>query len=381
MLLTGLAGLSLFIWIYLIFGRGGFWRVWKNLAPDGPAAPNALCVAAIVPARNEADVIAESVASLLNQDFPSLELVLVDDSSTDGTAGVAAETAKELGQSHRLTVLSGKPLVPGWTGKLWALSQGVEHAVRSSPDYLFFTDADIRHSRDNVRELVNIAEAGRCDLASFMVRLANTSFAEKALIPAFVFFFLQLYPPAWTASRTRRTAGAAGGCILIRPEALARIGGLLAIRNAIIDDCALARAVKQSNGKVWMGLTSQTCSIRSYGSFGQIGEMISRTAFNQLNHSTLVLIGTVFGLLVTYIIPPVAVVAGTRSSVILGALAWILMASSYWQSVKLYRQSPLWCPALPLIALFYLAATINSAVRYWRGSGGKWKGRIQDVRA
>ena len=380
MLLTALAGLSLLTWLYLFFGRGGFWRISRNLISGVPAGPETLRVVAVVPARNEADVIAESVASLFDQDYPSLQLILVDDASADGTAAVAAEAAQKLGQSHRLTILTGKPLMPGWTGKLWALSQGVEHAVRSSPDYLLFTDADIRHSRGNVRELVNMAQAANCDLASFMVRLANTSFAERALIPAFVFFFLQLYPPAWTASQKRKTAGAAGGCILIRPEALARIGGLSAIRNAIIDDCALARAVKQ-NGKVWMGLTSETCSIRSYGSFGQIGEMISRTAFNQLNHSTLLLIGTVFGLLVTYIIPPLAVFAGARPSVILGALAWILIAGSYWPSVKLYRQSPLWCPALPLIALFYLAATINSAVRYWRGSGGKWKGRVQDVRA
>ncbi len=381
MLLTALAGLSLLIWIYLIIGRGGFWRARKNLAPDVPAVPKTLRVVAVVPARNEADVIAESIASLLNQDCPTLDVILVDDNSTDGTARIAAETAEKLGWSQRLTILKGSALPVGWTGKLWALSQGVEHALRSNPDYLLFTDADIHHSNDNVLKLVAIAQTGHYDLASLMVKLANASFAEKALIPAFVFFFLQLYPPIWIASKKHKTAGAAGGCILIRPQALAGMGGLSAIRGAIIDDCSLARAVKRQTGKVWMGLTSETRSIRSYGSFGQIGEMISRTAFTQLNHSIWLLLGTIFGLFVTYLIPPLAVFSGTRVSVIIGAFTWILMAVSYWPSVRFYRQSPFWCPALPLIALFYLAATVISAVRYWRGTGGKWKGRVQDVRA
>ncbi len=225
-------------------------------------------VVAIVPARNEAEVIGEAVESLLNQDFePGLRLIVVNDNSTDETVAVAKAAGERTGQAQRLTILAGEPLAPGWTGKLWALSQGVEQALTFNPDYLLFTDADIRHQRQTVLRLVEIAESQHCDLASFMVKLTCESFAEKALIPAFVFFFLQLYPPEWIASPKKRTAGAAGGCVLIRPQALARIGGLQAIRAAIIDDCTLARAVKRSGGRTWMGLTDETRSIRSYGSF------------------------------------------------------------------------------------------------------------------
>ncbi len=242
-------------------------------------------IIAVIPARDEADVIARAVQSLQLQSYePPLLVVLVDDSSSDGTADVAIEAAREIGQSHRLSVTPGKPLAPDWTGKLWALSQGVDQALALEPDYLLFTDADIVHGANSVSNLAAIADAQPYDLASFMVKLHCESFAEKALIPAFVFFFLQLYPPAWISSPDTKTAGAAGGWILIRPEALARIGGLAAIRNTAIDDCALAKAVKQSGGNVWMGLTSTTKSIRSYRTFSEIGRMISRTAFTQLNH-------------------------------------------------------------------------------------------------
>lgn len=265
MLSIVLAGISLAIWIYLALGRGGFWRV-PIVSSPAPNPHNGKRIVAVIPARDEADVIARAVQSLLLQSYePPLVVILVDDSSSDGTASVAIEAAREIGQSHRLSVTPGKPLAADWTGKLWALSQGIDQALALEPDYLLFTDADTVHGANSVSELAAIADAHPYDLASFMVNLHCESFAEKALIPAFVFFFLQLYPPAWISSPAARTAGAAGGCILIRPEALARIGGLAVIRSTVIDDCALAKAVKQSGGSIWMGLTLTTKSIRSYG--------------------------------------------------------------------------------------------------------------------
>jgi hopene-associated glycosyltransferase HpnB len=326
-------------------------------------------------------VIGASIESLLNQDFePGLKVIVVNDDSTDETGSVARIAGERTGQAQRLTILAGKPLAPGWTGKLWALSQGVEHALSLNPDYLLFTDADIKHERRSVRRLVEIAESDGCDLASFMVKLACRSFAEKALIPAFVFFFLQLYPPAWIASSERRTAGAAGGCALIRPEALARIGGLQAIRGAVIDDCALARAVKRSGGRLWMGLTEETQSIRSYGSFEEIGRMISRTAFSQLNHSSLLLLATLVGLLVTYLVPPLSLLTGRPVPMLVGLTTWLIMTLCYWPMVKFYEISGLWAAALPAIALYYAGATVRSAVLYWTGKGGAWKNRVQDAR-
>jgi hopene-associated glycosyltransferase HpnB len=297
--------------------------------------------------------------------------VVVDDASTDGTSEVARAAGN-------LSLVRSESLPAGWTGKLWALSQGVTKALDFSPDYLLFTDADIRHGSENVAELVNIAEAQGRDLASYMVTLCCETLAEKVLIPAFVYFFLQLYPPTWIASPRFRTAGAAGGCVLIRPQALDRIGGLAAIRNEIIDDCALARAVKRSGGRIWMGLTPATRSIRSYGGFDEIGGMIARTAFSQLRHSGLLLGATVIGLFFIYLLPLTLLASGKGLPTMLGAAAWLLMSVSYAPMVRFYRRSPLWSIALPPIALFYLAATVRSAVQYWRGQGGEWKGRAQD---
>ncbi len=370
MLLTAIAAIPLLIWVYLVAGRGGFWRVSKHLASNGPETSSKRVVA-VVPARNEADVIARSLSSLLRQ---GIHVVLVDDGSVDGTAEIARAVP------GNLTILQAKPLAPGWTGKLWALSQGVAYAETLAPDYLLFTDADISHGPESLAELVSIAEARHCDLASYMVKLACATTAEKALIPAFVYFFLQLYPPAWIDSDRFQTAGAAGGCILIRPEALQRIGGLAAIRNEVIDDCALARAVKRSGGRIWLGLTSSTQSLRSYGTFAEIGRMISRNAFNQLHHSALLLAGTLVALFFTYLLPPLLLFTRQTLPVVLGATAWLLMSISYLPMVRFYRRSILWSFSLPLIALFYMGATVHSAVQYWRGRGGEWKGRVQDVR-
>ncbi len=308
-----------------------------------------------------------------------LHIVLVDDNSTDGTADVANKVAQELGRAKDLTILSGAPLPAGWTGKLWAVSQGTQEALKLQPDYLLFADADIHHDERNVANLIAKAEADRLDLTSYMVRLSTETFAEKALIPAFVYYFLQLYPPRWIADPNNKTAGAAGGCILIRPEALARIGGHAAIRGEIIDDCALARAVKSSGGKIWLGLTLSTHSIRPYEGFAEIGRMISRSAFNQLQHSVWLLIGTLLGLTVTYIIPVAALFSGQGLARFIGAAAWFLMTLSYAPMIRFYRLSLLWSLALPLIAIFYAGATFHSAIQYWRGKGGIWKGRAQDV--
>ncbi len=381
MLVTGLAAVPVLIWIYLLFGRGGFWRVARLHRLAILPKPEATRVVAVIPARNEAQVIGEAVTSLLEQALsPPLHIVLIDDASTDGTAEVARFAAEQRNALARLTIIQGKPLIPGWTGKLWALSQGITAAMTLAPDYLLFTDADIHHGKYSSAELVGIAESTGCDLASHMVKLRCETVAENALIPAFVFFFLMLYPPAWIASDRSNTAGAAGGCILIRLKALKRIGGVAAIRSEVIDDCALARAVKRSGGRLWMGLTSDTRSIRPYGSFGEIGHMISRTAFSQLNHSGWLLLGTVCGLFVTYLLPPLVLLTGRPVPMILGASAWLLMSVCYWPMVRLYGLFGAWAAALPLIAVFYAGATVRSAVRYWLGKGGEWKDRVQDAR-
>jgi hopene-associated glycosyltransferase HpnB len=374
---TGAAALSLLIWIYLIFARGGFWRIGATQRSLDVPPRN---VVAVIPARNEADVIGEAITSLLTQDFPApLQIVLVDDASGDGTAPAARQAAQEIGRAEYLTVLNGAPLPTGWTGKLWAVSQGAQEALRRQPDYLLFTDADIRHHPRSVAELVAKAETDHLDLASYMVRLSTSNLAEKALIPAFVYFFLQLYPPEWIASVRRATAGAAGGCILIKPAALARIGGHAAIRGEIIDDCSLARAVKSSGGKIWMGLTAQTQSLRPYKSFTEIGRMISRSAFNQLRHSAWLLAGTLLALFITYVVPVAALFSGNSFAIVPAAVAWLLMSLSYAPMIRFYRLPLLWAFSLPMIAVFYAGATLHSAVQYWRGKGGAWKGRIQDA--
>jgi hopene-associated glycosyltransferase HpnB len=377
MLAGAIAAIPICIWLYFLLGRGGFWRVAGKFAPKASTPVSPKRVVAVIPARNEAAVIAATLQSLFVQ---GISIVLVDDNSTDGTADAARAAAPPDAIKNRLTVISGNPLPTGWTGKLWALKQGVEHAAAMNPDYLLFTDADIVHSPTSVAELVEIAETGGYDLVSYMVKLTCVSVAEKALIPAFVFFFFLLYPPAWIASRRSKAAGAAGGCMLVKPDALAKAGGIGAIRNTMIDDCALARIVKRSGGRIWLGLTKSTISSRSYGSFGEIGRMISRTAFHQLNHSTLLLVGTVVGLIITYLLPVALIFSGSSFPAIEGGLAWLLMSIAYLPIVRFYKRSWLWAAALPIVACFYLAATLYSAVQYWRGRGGEWKGRTQDLR-
>lgn len=378
MLLLALAALPVLIWIYLLLGRGSFWVAHAS-ACRAELQLGIRRIVAVIPARNEEPVIGEAVASLLQQDL-QFQIILVDDGSTDGTSHAARSAAEYCGARDRLKIIQANPLPPGWTGKLWAMSQGVEAATPLAPDYLLLTDADIRHGKSSLAELLKIAESGNYDLASLMVKLHCETTAEKALIPAFVFFFLMLYPPAWIASQKKRTAGAAGGCMLIRPAALKEIGGLAAIRNEVIDDCALAQAVKRSGGRIWMGLSANTKSIRSYGNFGEIGRMISRTAFNQLRHSPLILAAALLGLFLTYLLPALLLVSGRDAAMLLGAVALVLMAAAYRPMVRFYGCGFWWSFALPAVALFYMGATLHSAIQYWRGRGGEWKGRTQDVR-
>jgi hopene-associated glycosyltransferase HpnB len=347
--------ISLVAWIYLIGLRARFWLVRDESEPVGPVSPDR--VAVVIPARDEAGTIGRAVSSLRNQDFGGeLRVFVVDDHSTDGTAE----------ESCGAEVITSAPLPAGWTGKMWAVSQGLERALEWDPDWVLLTDADIEHARDSVRALLARARSGGFDLASFMVRLRNHTVAERFATPAFVFFFFKLYPPACGE-------GAAGGCMLVRASMLRRIGGVERIRGEIIDDCALAREVKREGGRVWLGLTSRTVSLREYGDLGEIASMIARTAFTQLRHSTALLIGTVIGMALIYVVPPVGALTGNAFA----AGAWILMSIAYAPMLRFYGQSLLWAPLLPVVAVFYMGATVWSAIRYWRGRGGLWKGRTQ----
>jgi hopene-associated glycosyltransferase HpnB len=372
--------LSLLIWGYLLLARGQFWRV-RTIPPQGGLNELTARIAVIIPARNEADVVGRAVTSLLQQTgATTLHIFLVDDGSSDGTAQAAKAAATAVGRPEMLTVIPGQPLLPGWSGKLWALKQGVERARGYQPDFLLFTDADIEHAPDGLSALVALAGAGPSDLVSFMVRLHCETLPEKFLIPAFVFFFFKLYPPAWVADPRRATAGAAGGCILVRPAALEAAGGIEAIRHEVIDDCALAARIKRNGGRVWLGTFSDaTRSMRPYRGFSDIGSMVARTAFNQLHHSALTLILALLGMAMTYLLPPALAIFSHRTApVALGAAAWLLMTLSFVPILRTYRLSPLWGLALPLIATFYMGATLYSAYKYWSGRGGEWKGRIQD---
>jgi hopene-associated glycosyltransferase HpnB len=369
--------LPLLIWIGLLVANGGFWLCRERDDRDVPTEPSAWPpVIAVVPARDEADVIARSIGSLLAQDYPGdLRVILVDDNSSDGTAQAARAEAERLGRQERLTVLSGAPLAAGWTGKLWAVSQGVQQAMADPPKYVWLTDADIGHDAGNLRALVARAEAGGLVLTSLMVELHCRTWAERFLIPAFVFFFQMVYPFA-KVNRPGPTAGAAGGCMLARADALAAAGGIAAIRKALIDDCALGALMKHQ-GPIWLGLTHRARSLRPYDTVGQIGRMVSRSAYAQLDYSPLKLAGVVLGMGLLYIAPAAAALLGHGPLRLLGLATWLIMAFSFQPMLRFYRLSPLWGFALPLIGAAYTVFTLQSAVQFWRGKGGLWKGRAQ----
>jgi hopene-associated glycosyltransferase HpnB len=379
-LFIALAAISFLIWIVLAFFWGGFWQL--SAFDDDTSAPAAISswprVVAIVPARNEADTIARTVESLAQQHYPGeFHIIVVDDHSVDGTAALAIGAAEKTKVSDRVTILPAARLQSGWTGKIWAMQQGVDRANTMSPEYLWFTDADIVHAPDTLKRLVSRAEARKLDLTSLMVLLQANSFPERLLIPPFLYFFLMLYPPRWIADPESRTAGAAGGCVLLRRTALERFGGFASMRAEVIDDCALARSVKRSGGTLWMGLTRKSVSLRSYRTFAEIRDLIARTAFTQLRYSLLLLLGTLLGMFFTYIVPLVFTFHTQPLVWRMSLAAWALMTISYLPTVRYYRLSPLWAPFLPVAAAFYSYATWLSAVRYWLGRGGQWKGRSQ----
>lgn len=373
-----LAILALVIWIYLVALHGGFWlgreNDWGDVALGRAPWPH---IAAVIPARNEADMIPQSLPTLLAQDYPgTFSIVLVDDQSEDGTGPIAQKLAAYAARS--VTVLSGAVRPAGWTGKVWAQHQGIAHAstLEPKPDYLLLTDADIGYAPDAVTRLVTRARAGNFVLTSLMANLKCDSPAERALIPAFIFFFQMLYPFRWVNRPSFSTAGAAGGCMLAERAALERAGGVAAIRGALIDDCSLAKVMKQQ-GPIWLGLTERVQSLRPYPRVEDIRQMVARSAYAQLRYSPILLAGTVAGMGVTYLAAPVIAAIGTYPANIIALLAYGLMALSFQPTLKFYGRSPLWGLALPLIALTYLAFTLDSAYQQYQGRGGMWKGRTQ----
>ncbi|MEU9116870.1 glycosyltransferase [Streptomyces sp. NPDC048483] len=388
---------SLLAWGWLLLGRGFFWRTDVRLPArrDPQRWPS---VAVVVPARDEAGVLPESLPSLLAQKYPGrAEVFLVDDGSTDGTGALARELSAERG-GLPLTVSSPGEPEPGWTGKLWAVRHGIALArERVAPEFLLLTDADIAHEPDSLRELVAAARSADLDLVSQMARLRVVTCWERLIVPAFVYFFAQLYPFRWVNRPGARTAAAAGGCVLLRTEAAERAGVPEAVRGAVIDDVALARAVQRSGssggiaqrfglgrrratgGHIWLGLADRVDSVRPYARPAELWRMVSRSAYAQLRHQPLLLLGTVIGLALVYLAPPVALIAGLAGGqtapAVLGGAAWAVMCGTYLPMLRYYGQ-PWWtAPLLPFTALLYLLMTVDSAVQHYRGRGAAWKGR------
>ncbi len=366
--MIALGAVALAIWAGL--AATGFWlcreRDDRVIVREPREWPD---VVAVVPARNEADVIARSLGSLSIQDYQGpFRIILVDDNSIDDTGAIAARLGSE-----RVAVLPGAPLAPGWTGKLWALSQGITEA--GTPRYLWLTDADIEHAPDTLRRLVTIAEGKQCKLVSFMAELHCRTWPERALVPAFVYFFMMLYPFNWI-NRRSPLAGAAGGCVLVERETLAAAGGIAAIRGALIDDCALGALIKRQ-GPIWLGLTHRSRSIRPYRSAGEIGAMVARSAYAQLRYSPLLLAATVTSLVLMFGVPAWLALFGQGAARLMGAAAFLLMAAMYQPVLRSYRRSPLWGLVQPLVGAFYTGCVLWSAWQHWRGRGGMWKGRAQ----
>ncbi|CAM5266580.1 Glycosyltransferase OS=Streptomyces tendae OX=1932 GN=GUR47_28515 PE=4 SV=1 [Streptomyces tendae] len=388
---TFVAALSLAVWLWLLLARGFFWRTDVRLpARTEPAVWPTVCV--VVPARDEAAVLPASLPSLLAQDYPGrAEVFLIDDGSTDGTGELACELARRHA-GLPLTVASPGEPPAGWTGKLWAVRHGIVLARARGPEYLLLTDADIAHAPDSLRALVSAAGTGGFDVVSQMARLRVESLWERLVVPAFVYFFAQLYPFRWiggdgrdgtrdkrTGKKGTRTAAAAGGCVLLRADAAERARIPDAIRHAVIDDVALARAVKGAGGRVWLGLAERVDSVRPYPRLHDLWRMVSRSAYAQLRHQPLVLAATVLGLALVYLVPPAALVLGLATgqgaTAVPGAAAWLVMAATYLPMLRYYRQ-PWWlAPLLPLTAFLYLLMTVDSAVQHYRGRGAAWKGR------
>ena len=369
-----LAGLSLAIWLLLKFCRGGFWRADQFLSQRGT-----LCewptVVVIIPARNEEQTIGDAVTSLAKQDYPGfIHIVVVDDESSDATQSL-------VGNWPNLHVVQGVTLPKGWTGKLWAVQQGLNYAEAHLPSstFILMTDADIKHGRKNIRELVFKAESESLHLVSLMVRLRTKSFWEKLLLPAFVFFFQKLYPFSWVNDPKKRTAAAAGGCILIRRQTLLSANTLKTVRGHLIDDCAIGKGIK-ARGPIWLGISKDTHSLRAYQSLEDVWNMVTRTAFRQLGYSSILLFVTVVGMFLTYLVPPITLFYGLFGNhyavALIGALAWVVMSLTYLPTLKYYGEKSWRVFWLPVAATLYTLMTLSSALRYWQGHGSVWKGRL-----
>jgi hopene-associated glycosyltransferase HpnB len=369
-----IAMIGVAIWAYLILARGAYWHasvrdVTRIAGISGPWP----AVAAVIPARNESDYIARSMQSLLRQDYRGpLTIVVVDDDSEDGTGAVATDAAAGDG---RLRVIRTTGPAAGWTGKLWAVSQGIAAAEASHPEYLLLTDADIEHAPDTLSWLVSQSMAGRFVLTSLMAKLRCVSLAEKIHVPAFIYFFQMLYPFAWVSRADSSMAAAAGGCMLVRADALASVGGIASVRGALIDDCSLAAKLK-TVGPIWLGLTNRVHSIRPYPAFADVARMVSRSAYSQLRYSLLALTGTILGMAITFVAPPALALFALGWPRYLGLLAWAAMSLSFVPTLRYYRLSPIWSVALPGIALLYMTYTLHSAYQHFRRRGGQWKGRV-----
>ena len=381
MILIAVSLLPLAVWAYLLFGRGWFWlcgerddAAAKGLSTGPDAWPS---VVAIIPARDEADVIAETVGSLLRQDYLGrFSVVVVDDQSSDGTAAAALAAAKAADAADRLEIVTGNGPPPGWTGKLSAMRSGLAEVEASAPEFVLFTDADIAYAPHVLSRLVAIARAKNSVLTSLMVKLRCESAAERWLAPAFVFFFQMLYPFAWVNDPRRPIAAAAGGCMLVRREALHAAGGLEAVRGALIDDCALG-ALMKGQGPIWLGLTESVDSLRAYSTFADFSRMVSRSAFAELRFSSLRLAGAIGGMALVYIAPPLFAIFARGGAQLAGAVTWAMMAIALAPMLRLYGRPAIGGFALPVIAAAYVAFTFESALQYWRGRGGYWKGRFQ----
>jgi hopene-associated glycosyltransferase HpnB len=358
-----IALLSLLVWFYLFFAHGRFWLSAPELPPAVPEDYPEVDI--VVPARDEAHTIGPVIGSLLAQDYRgTFRVILVDDNSTDGTAALAGTAAK-------LTVITLQSKPVEWSGKLWALSQGV---AASHAPVLLFTDADIVHDPRHLSSLVAKLLQSRADMVSEMVRLNCTSLAERALVPAFVYFFQMLYPFSRVNDPSSSVAAAAGGTVLIRREALQRIGGIEAIKNSLIDDVALAKSVKRS-GAIFLGHSGLAASIRPYANVADIWQMITRTAFTQLRYSPVLLALTLLALTVVWLVPAATILSTRGWRFAFGLVAYGLSVISYMPTLARYGRNRFWALALPLIALFYMAATVGSALNYWRGRGARWKSR------
>jgi len=388
-----IASLSLFTWLALLLGRGRFWVMDETLTPPGDAEDvnSWPPICAIIPARNESDLLPETLPTVLNQDYSGrIRLILVDDRSEDGTGDIARELARETDSETEFEVVTPPPTPDGWTGKVWALHQGFQKAKEDECQLIWLTDADISHHPDTVKTLTNKLIDEGLSLASIMADLQTKSFWEKLLIPNFVYYFSMLFPFNWVNNSNRDTTAAAGGCILVRKSALTAIGGFCAFQDAIIDDCALAREIKKEGRGLWLGLSHTSKSIRSYGSLNSIWKTISRSAFSQLNHSFFLLLGTIIGMLLLFVVPPGAVALGLAGTVItiagmgsslatgiaaVGGITWLVMAYSFLPILRWYGLSPSYGLLAPLGGFLYTLMTIDSAVDWWTGKGGNWKGR------